>query len=78
MLKIPGFATEAKEAVWWQSHEDELLDEFKKATAEGRVGVGTLAKRTALPSTTIRNDPDDTAKAPSLQASERNRKSVAR
>jgi predicted DNA binding CopG/RHH family protein len=69
-LKNKTFANEAEEAAWWESHEDELLDEFKKATKEGRVGVGTVAKRMALPTTTIRLDPDDIAKA-RAQAAER-------
>jgi predicted DNA binding CopG/RHH family protein len=69
-LKNKTFASEAEEAAWWEANEDELLEEFKKATAEGRVGIGTLAKRAALPSTTIRLDPDDIAKA-RLQAAER-------
>ena len=69
-LKNKTFANEAEEAAWWESHEDELLEEFKKATAEGRVGIGTVAKKTALPSTTIRLDPDDIAKA-RVQAAER-------
>ncbi|MDR3774265.1 MAG: hypothetical protein P4L26_13000 [Terracidiphilus sp.] len=69
-LKQMSFASEAEEAAWWQSHEDELLEEFKKATAEGRVGIGTVAKRAALPSTTIRLDPKDIAKA-RVQAAER-------
>jgi len=62
-LKKMSFANEAEEAAWWESHEDELLEEFKKANAEGRLGIGTLAKRAALPSTTIRLDPEDIAKA---------------
>ncbi|MGA2833363.1 MAG: hypothetical protein ABSE55_09855 [Terracidiphilus sp.] len=57
------FANEAEEAAWWESHEDDLADEFEKATAEGRVGIGTVAKRAALPSTTIRLDPSDIAVA---------------
>jgi predicted DNA binding CopG/RHH family protein len=69
-LKNKTFANEAEEAAWWESHEDALLEEFKKATAEGRVGVGTLQKRAALPSTTIRLDPEDIAKA-RVQAAER-------
>jgi predicted DNA binding CopG/RHH family protein len=69
-LKKMTFASEAEEAAWWESHEDELADEFEKATAEGRVGIGTVAKRTALPSTTIRLDPGDIAKA-RVQAAER-------
>lgn len=62
-LKQMSFANEAEEAAWWESHEDELLEEFKKAKAEGRLGVGTVAKRAALPSTTIRLDPEDIARA---------------
>jgi len=62
------FANEAEEAAWWESHEDALLEDFKKATAEGRVGIGTVAKRAALPSTTIRLDPEDIAKARVLAA----------
>jgi predicted DNA binding CopG/RHH family protein len=64
------FANEAEEAAWWESHENELAEEFEKATVEGRIGIGTLAKRAALPSTTIRLDPDDIAKA-RVQAAER-------
>jgi predicted DNA binding CopG/RHH family protein len=67
-LKQMTFASEAEEAAWWESHEDALLEDFKKATAEGRVGIGTLAKRAALPSTTIRLDPEDIAKARILAA----------
>ncbi len=69
-LKNKTFANEAEEAAWWESNEDALADEFEKATAEGRAGIGTVVKRTALPSTTIRLDPDDIAKA-RVQAAER-------
>jgi predicted DNA binding CopG/RHH family protein len=47
-----------------------LLEDFKKATAAGRTGIGTLTKRAALPSTTIRLDPVDIAEA-RVQAAER-------
>lgn len=67
-LKKKTFATEAEEAAWWESHEDELLNEFKKAQSEGRLGIGTLAKRAALPTTTIRLDPEDIAQARELAA----------
>jgi predicted DNA binding CopG/RHH family protein len=67
-LKSKTFANEAEEAAWWESNEDALADEFEKASAEGRVGIGTVAKRAALPSTTIRLDPDDIAKARVLAA----------
>lgn len=69
-LKDQTFANEAEEAAWWKANEDSLLDEFKKAEAEGRLGIGTAAKRAALPTTTIRLDPDDIAKA-RVQAAER-------
>jgi len=69
-LKQKTFASEAEEAVWWESREDQLADEFEKAGAEGRLGFGTAAKRAALPSTTIRLDPEDIAKA-RVQAAER-------
>ena len=69
-LKQKTFANEAEEAVWWESREDQLADEFEKAGAEGRLGFGTAAKRAALPSTTIRLDPEDIAKA-RVQAAER-------
>jgi predicted DNA binding CopG/RHH family protein len=69
-LKNKTFASEAEEAAWWESNEDALADDFEKATAEGRVSVGTVAKRAALPSTTIRLDPEDIAKA-RVQAAER-------
>ena len=69
-LKSKTFANEAEEAAWWESNEDALLKEFMKATAEGRVGIGTVAKRAALPSTTIRLDPNDIAKA-RVQAAKR-------
>lgn len=69
-LQKKTFANEAEEAAWWESNEDALADEFEKATAEGRVGIGTAAKRAALPTTTIRLDPGDIAKA-RLQAADR-------
>jgi predicted DNA binding CopG/RHH family protein len=69
-LKNKTFASEAEEAAWWESNEDSLADEFEKSAVEGRIGIGTVAKRAALPSTTIRLDPDDIAKA-RVQAAER-------
>ena len=62
-LKSKTFANEEEEAAWWEAHEDELADDFEKATAEGRIGIGTAAKRAALPTTTIRLDPGDIAEA---------------
>jgi predicted DNA binding CopG/RHH family protein len=64
-LIIPKFANETEEAKWWFEHQDILLEQFKTAEAEGRLEVG-LAKRRAearIPTTTIRLDPADIAKA---------------
>jgi hypothetical protein len=47
-LKNMTFANEAEEAAWWESHEDELAEEFEKATQEGRIGIGTVAKKVAI------------------------------
>ncbi len=69
-LKKKTFANEAEEAAWWKANEDALLEEFKKATREGRIGIGTAAKRAALSTTTIRLAPDDIAEA-RVQAAER-------
>jgi predicted DNA binding CopG/RHH family protein len=69
-LKNKSFVNEAEEAEWWESHEEELAAEFEKAGAEGRLGIGTIAKCAALPTTTIRLDPEDIAKA-RVQAAER-------
>lgn len=62
-LKTKEFKNVEEEHQWWNSHQDELLEEFKKAEANGTLGIGTVAKRAALPSTTIRLDPNDIATA---------------
>jgi len=57
---IPKFASEAEEARWWFDHQDELLEDFKNAAAEGRLNrrIGPRPS-TAVPTTTIRLDPVD-------------------
>jgi len=80
-LKIPKFATEAEEAKWWFENDGKIFEEFKRAAKEGRLGRGGVrrlfAERgipfrepTPTPTTTIRLDPDDIAKA-RVQAAER-------
>jgi hypothetical protein len=80
-LKIPRFATEAEEAKWWFENREAISDEFQKAAKEGRLGRGgarrLFAERgipfpepKATPTTTIRLDPEDIAKARE-QAAER-------
>ncbi|HUX44352.1 MAG TPA: hypothetical protein VMV57_06340 [Terracidiphilus sp.] len=78
-LKVPKFATEAEEAKWWYDNREKVSDEFEKAAKEGRLKTGGVARLLAergikpaqpIPSTTIRLDPDDIAKARE-QAAER-------
>lgn len=82
-LKIPKFATEAEEAKWWFDNDHLVFEEFQKAAKEGRLGRGGArrlfaekgipfpeSKATPTPTTTIRLDPDDIAKA-RMQAAER-------
>jgi predicted metal-dependent hydrolase len=80
-LIIPAFATEAEEARWWFENQELIDKEFQKAAKEGRLGRGGARRLFAekgipfpepqpLPTTTIRLDPDDIAKA-RVQAAER-------
>jgi predicted DNA binding CopG/RHH family protein len=61
--KVPAFKTEKEEAQWWFENQDVLAQRFKRAATEGRLGRGTLAQRGKTPTTTIRLDPGDIAKA---------------
>jgi len=82
-LKIPKFATEAEEAKWWFDNDDLIFQEFEKAAKEGRLGRGGIRRLFAekgipfpeekaklTPTTTIRLDLDDIAKA-RVQAAKR-------
>jgi predicted DNA binding CopG/RHH family protein len=64
---IPKFKSESEEADWWFNNQDYVLELFKKAAAEGRLGRGTakkrFAERQAAISTTIRLDPTDLSRA---------------
>ena len=60
---IPKFATEAEEAKWWFDNQDELDKDFAQAAAEGRLSRRTEPRTNAIPTTTIRLDPDDIALA---------------
>jgi predicted DNA binding CopG/RHH family protein len=69
-LKIPKFKNEAQEAEWWNSHQEEITDEFERAALEGRLGRSSVARKGATPTTTMRLDPDDIARA-KIQAQRR-------
>jgi hypothetical protein len=62
-LKVPEFKTEGDEARWWIENQDQLAHLFERAAAAGKVGRGTVARRGATPTTTIRLDSEDIAKA---------------
>jgi len=73
-LKLPKWADEAEEAKWWFENQDLISAEFEKAAAEGRLKRGGVRRLLAergipypepqpLPTTTIRLDPEDIAKA---------------
>ena len=62
-LKVPEFKTERDEAQWWVESQDQLAQQFERAAAEGKLGRGTVARRGNTPTTTIRLDPEDIAKA---------------
>jgi predicted DNA binding CopG/RHH family protein len=62
-LKVPEFKTEGDEARWWVEKQDQIAQQFARAAAEGKLGRGTVARRGNTPTTTIRLDPEDIAKA---------------
>ena len=70
MLETPDFRDEAEEALWWESNQKLLHQEFSEAIADGTIGRGTVAKRGMTPAITIRLDPKDLEMA-RVQAEER-------
>jgi predicted DNA binding CopG/RHH family protein len=62
-FKLPEFADEDEEARWWFDNRDLLTEQFIKAAADGRLTRGTIARRAGIPTTTIRLDPADIARA---------------
>ncbi|HTV05853.1 MAG TPA: hypothetical protein VME86_10845 [Acidobacteriaceae bacterium] len=54
-----NFKNEEDEANWWDQNQDALADEFERATAEETLGHGTVARKGATPTTTIRLAPED-------------------
>jgi len=60
-LKQMTFENEAEEATWWESHEDELLEEFEKAGEEGCLGHGTVTSRASQSGITICLNPEKLA-----------------
>ena len=48
------FESEAEEAAWWDTHQNDLADEFEKAAATGTLGRGTAGRGDGSPDTTPR------------------------
>jgi predicted DNA binding CopG/RHH family protein len=68
--QIPTFENEDQEAQWWAKNPDFILAQFETAAAEKRLGRGTAVRRGLTPTTTIRLDPNDIARA-KIQAERR-------
>jgi len=59
MLETPEFRSEKEEAVWWAQNQSLVLQEFKKAAADGTLRRGAAVRRGQTPTTTIRLDLND-------------------
>lgn len=62
-LKIPKYKSESEEARWWDSQGDNITRAFEQGAAERRLGRGTVKRKGATPTTTIRLDQQDIARA---------------
>jgi predicted DNA binding CopG/RHH family protein len=62
-IRTPKFRSEEHEATWWASHQPQIVAEFERAAAKGRLGRGSAARKGATRTTTIRLDPDDLSRA---------------
>ncbi len=66
IVQTPDFKSEAEEAAWWDTHQDESLSIFKQAAKNGTLGRGTLARRAQTAATSIRLDAADIELAKAL------------
>ena len=62
-MKAPKFRNETQEANWWAAHQTQIAGEFERAAVEGHLGRGSVARKGATPTTTIRLDKDDLSRA---------------
>lgn len=60
---LPEFKSEAEEAAWWFDHQDEILDDFIAAEAEGRLGPNTALVYSVPASNVIHLEPRSVALA---------------
>jgi predicted DNA binding CopG/RHH family protein len=62
-FKVPKFKNEPEEAQWWDSQGKNITRAFEQAATEGRLGRGTAKRKGATPTTTIRLEQEDIARA---------------
>jgi predicted DNA binding CopG/RHH family protein len=62
-LVPPTFATDAEESEWWYAHRDQVNEEIVEAFSEGLMKRSRFAQPGNTPTTSIRLDPADIAKA---------------
>lgn len=62
-FKIPKFKNQPEEAEWWASRGKNITRAFEHVSAEGRLSCGTAKRKGATPTTTIRLDAEDIARA---------------
>jgi predicted DNA binding CopG/RHH family protein len=62
-FKVPKFKNESEEAQWWHSQGKNITRAFEQAAVEGRLGRGTAKRKGATPTTTIRLEAEDIARA---------------
>jgi len=63
MIKLPKFANDDEEANWWYDNRELVSQEFQQAAVEGRLGRGTVARRSGLTPATVRLNRSDAVKA---------------
>lgn len=62
-FKVPKFKNESEEARWWDSQGENITQAFERAAAGGQLARGSAKRKGATPTTTIRLDPEDIARA---------------
>ncbi len=62
-LIVPKFANDTEESEWWYAHREDVNEEIVEAFEQGRMKPSKLMQRGNTPTTTIRLDPADIAKA---------------
>jgi predicted DNA binding CopG/RHH family protein len=62
-FKIPKFKNQSEEAQWWNSQGKNITRAFAQISAEGRLDRAAAKRKGATPTTTIRLDAEDIARA---------------